>query len=127
MANDDLISEMAALEEAVRLLSLHMPPLSRELYQVRGAYLSSLLANMADGTALKRQEAQETCAAMVAFLAVALPRHHPLLGLQLYTLGDLLAMSLDNGNESIKYHVWARRVLMISHGKQHDLVQRLDS
>lgn len=131
-AADNIAGELSALQKALKTMletSPVPPPLSRDLYQLRAALLSALLValssaspgNEDDGhqTTLALGEASEACNAMVAFLLVALPANHPLLGLQLFTLGDL------TGDRS--FHKWARRVLRISHGSSHDLVRRLDA
>jgi hypothetical protein len=123
MASNNIDKEIATLRHALTLLDTTAPPLSKDLYQVRGALLSALLVLAAreldsDQQEPILQEARDTCLAMVAFLTVALPENHPLLGLQLFTLGDL--------TEDKTVHAWARHVLRTSHGKHHDLVRRLD-
>lgn len=139
MANDDLQAEMKTLQDAIIVLQQQhsISPLSRDLYQVRGAYLSSLLAAVAgaeeqepSANDILRAAAQEQCLAMVAFLSVALPQYHPLLGLQLFTLGDLLSGNDDLISKSItgrSIYKWARVVLRISHSQDHELVRRLDA
>jgi hypothetical protein len=122
MAADEVDAELSTLKVAVKILE-KLPPLSRDLYQARGALLSSLLVHVASCESEQQrehflQEARVQCLAMVAFLTVALPENHPLLGLQLFTLGDL--------KEDASIYKWARDVLRVSHGKSHDLVRRLD-
>lgn len=121
MRNDDYEAERITLERAVNILKQMGRPFSRDLYQARGMYLSSLLiaASAAEEQEYLQQEAGRVCRAMVAFLAIALPPNHPLLGLQLYTLGDL--------TQSDDMHEWALRVLRVSHGSQHDYVRRLEA
>jgi hypothetical protein len=111
LQEDDNDAERSKLLHAVSLLTPQQP-LSLDLYQARGAYLSCLIAqgNFA--------EAATQCRAIVAFLATVLPSNHPLLGLQLFTLGDLTGISI--------YHRWARSVLQISLGQENMLVKRLD-
>lgn len=127
MASNNINQELVTLRQALTGLASTAPPFSRDLYQVRGAFLSALLVAAAATSDLDNdkqqherilQEARETCRAMVAFLVVALPENHPLLGLQLFTLGDL--------TEDQTIHAWARQVLRTSHGTHHDLVRRLD-
>jgi hypothetical protein len=128
-AVNNIAGEVSALQDALKAITCPAPPpLSRDLYQLRGKLLSSLLVLTSDMTgnecdahqaAQALQESADTCRAMVAFLLVTLPPNHPLLGLQLFTLGDL------TGDRS--FHRWARRILRISHGPSHDLVRRLDT
>jgi hypothetical protein len=54
--------------------------------------------------------------------------NHPMTGLHLFTLGDLLAQSRTAGSsdKSREYLSEARRILAITHGKKHRLVKLLD-
>lgn len=117
MRDDDVNGELIALKRAVD--TLQGAPLSRDLYQAHGMYLSALLLHISSqGREDLLPVARLTCKAMVAFLMVALPEKHPLIGLQLFTLGDL--------TQDIEIYMKARTVLILSHGKKHQLVQRLD-
>jgi MYND finger len=114
-------------------------PLSQELYKVRGQLLSALLDldsnKLTSCEENKRynhsKEMYHQCQAMVAFLCIVMPSNHPLLGLQLFTLGDL--MNNNNNDDDDDDHSsrtdiyrWARHVLRISHGPQHNLIHQLD-
>jgi hypothetical protein len=51
------------------------------------------------------------------------PPHHPLLGLQLYTLGDLYARQDNGGARKLARAALERaaRALEVTHGEQHEL------
>lgn len=124
MSAGDTESEIRCAEEAVSLLSSNpaIPPLCVELYSARGALLSSLLF------AGQTDKALDVCQSVVAFLCVALGHvlNHPLLGLQLFTLGDLHAGVGDDVKAKVAYS-WARDVLRVCQGRDSDMVQRLNS
>jgi len=111
MCNDDIEAEQQELARAINIFQKG-PQLSLDLYQARCSYLSALLLSG------KEHEAQHQCLAIVAFLLAILPPNHPLIGLQLYTLGDLSA--------DVSIYRWSRKILRVSHGRQHHLVRRLD-
>jgi len=121
-ANDDVEQEASALGQLVCLLEKACyAPLSMELYQARGDYLSSLLLTG------NLSEARRQCTAIVAVLCLVFPSYHPLIGLQLFTLGDLEGACGDDLQKQQNIYKWARDVLRVSHGTQHDLVQHLDA
>jgi SET domain/MYND finger len=115
-------------------------PLSQELYKVRGQLLSALLDldsnKLTSCEENKRynhsKEMYHQCQAMVAFLCIVMPSNHPLLGLQLFTLGDLMNNNNNDDDDDDDHssrtdiYRWARHVLRISHGPQHNLIHQLD-
>jgi hypothetical protein len=133
-----LADEISSLRTILSFLILdsNQSPLSQQLYQIRGKLVSALLAldassrwsphsldildtlSPCEETKRYSEEICQHCQAMVAFLCIVMPPNHPLLGLQLFTLGDL------TGNRDM--YRWARHILRISHGPQHDLVCQLD-
>lgn len=95
-----------------------------ELYQVRGDYLGSLLV------AGETENAIAECEYIVAFLVSVLCDsdtncpNHPILGLQLFTLGDLYsAVGMDD--KAQRTFEWAGRILEVSHGSDSNMVQLL--
>jgi SET and MYND domain-containing protein len=50
---------------------------------------------------------------------------HPLLGLQLFTLGDILVSRLRRKQEGAPYLQAARNILLVTHGEDASLVRRL--
>jgi len=119
--NNDL--EMQLLQQAVEvfLLGGGFSPFHNELYTARCVYLSSLLVNG------KIDEAIEQCEHIVSSLSVCLGnvKHHPLLGLQLYTLGDLYSGIAACGEKAANAYRWAYEILTVSHGAQDPMVQAL--
>eukprot|EP00980_Cylindrotheca_fusiformis_P000155 scaffold24_cov128-Cylindrotheca_fusiformis.AAC.28 len=143
MAMDDLQGELDSLSNASNLLCQLLARehqrqstsggtqsstdnVNVELYEVRGELLGvQIVASQLD-------QALETCECMVAFLAsifcsarVACP-NHPILGLQLFTLGDLYqakASEQDKGSfldyeaRAQQSFLWARTVLSVSHSE----------
>lgn len=131
MANDDLERELQLLSEAVRLLESsksttastgRLPYFGLDLYQVRCQRLSSWIV------AQQPERAVEDCQQIVAVLCLALSSHtpnHPLLGLQLFTLGDLYEAcgQLQRAAPILR---WAQCILSISQGPTSEMVQLLD-
>jgi len=86
MANDDIEADLSLLSEAIELLlTTTHETFSLDMYQVRCQRLSSWIV------AQQLDEALRDCRHVVAVLGLALSHisSHPLLGLQLFTLGDL--------------------------------------
>jgi len=98
-------------------------------------YLSALLANgrILDGL--------EQCEHIVSFLAVAFSHVgcHPLLGLQLFTLGDLYSgvSTLSDKRSSVEdvechkkkakaVFLWAKKVMFVTHGESDPMVKTLN-
>ena len=125
MAHDDISAELFHLTQAVDLLQGHPPNgeqlFSLELYQVLCQRLSSSLiaAEGLDETVLD-------CRHIVAILCLAFSQtpNHPLLGLQLFTLGDLYQAIQQTDRANIVYQ-WALDTLIISQGPDSDMVQML--
>ena len=122
MANDDVDAELSLLSEAIELLlTTTHAPFSLDLYQVRCQRLSSWIV------AQQTAEALRDCRHVVAVLCLALSHVpcHPLLGLQLFTLGDLYEACglVEQGR---KTHLWARRALSTSLGSDNPMVQMLN-
>lgn len=72
--------------------------------------------------------ALEECSYLVSFLCLVYRRIplHPLLGLQLFTLGDLLHATGDE-EKAMKIYSWSKEILKSTHGAKSDLSIRLDS
>jgi hypothetical protein len=121
MANGNLEGELQSLEEAVRLLSSTDTPLSLELYEARGDLLGTLVV------AGRTAEAARLCEHVVAFLCIALYHvpNHPLLGLQLFTLGDLYEAMREDATAQATFR-WARDILTVSQGTTSEMVQWLN-
>eukprot|EP01034_Spumella_vulgaris_P022297 gene22297-28413_t len=108
------------LESAVTLMQRVCGPFHMELYQMRGMLMTSYL------TAGNITDALIQCKYIVSFLCVALNHlpHHPLLGLQLFTLGDLATHCEDTQLASDAY-LWASEILTVSHGPESEMFRRL--
>jgi hypothetical protein len=130
MINGSLEDELACLQEANKILesavinehNLPLPSVSTiDLYKVRGERLGSLIV------AGKTREAIFECEQIVAFLCLA--SHHllnySLLGLQLFTLGDLYEAS-GAVSKAKSTFCWARKIMTISHGNDSDMVELLN-
>jgi hypothetical protein len=120
MANDHVEGELECLEKAVCILSKDNP-LSLDLYQARGDLLGTLVV------AGMNEQALQQCEHVVAFLCIALQHVpcHPLLGLQLFTLGDLYEAAGMEEKARDTYQ-WAQKTLDISQGTDSDMVQLLN-
>lgn len=118
--NNDLEIQLLQQAVGVFLLSGGFSPFHNELYTARCAYFSALLANG------KIDEGIEQCEHIVSSLSVCLGnvKHHPLLGLQLYTLGDLCSGG-GCGQKAANAYRWAYEIMSVSHGAQDPMVQAL--
>ena len=134
MLTEDLDSEVASLKDVVKIFESSLvtqtastrPLLSLDLYKARCAKFGTLMTLIGESNYSK--EALVECEHIVSFLCLALKHvpNHSLLGLQLFTLGDMY----EANNESDKAHTtyaWARKVLRISQGNTSDMVQMLNS
>ena len=122
MANDDIDVELSLLSEAIDLLlTTTSSPFFLDVYQARCQRLSSWIV------AQQLDEALRDCRHVVAVLCLALSQVpcHPLLGLQLFTLGDLYE-ACGRIEQGRKTHLWARRALSTSLGSDNAMVQMLD-
>ncbi|KAL7539544.1 hypothetical protein ACHAXR_010804 [Thalassiosira sp. AJA248-18] len=142
MLAGDSSGELHNLHEAIKLYTVRgddgkrlFSPFHGQLYSLRCSYLSALLA-IGD-----IHQALEQCEHITSFLAVSFShvQNHPLLGLQLYTLGDLYATvatmevgSLANEKKSLLTeksklaYAWAKRVMVVTHGANDLMVQTLE-
>ena len=140
MIDDDTAGELQNLKDAIEIYSNKrndskwLSPFIFELYSLRCEYLSALLLN---GRIL---DALEQCEHIVSFLAVAFSHVgcHPLLGLQLFTLGDLYSgVSLSAERSSVEdvgcytmkakaSFLWARQVMIVTHGESDPMVKTLN-
>jgi SET and MYND domain-containing protein len=126
LSADDDEGELAALKAALyKHDAAGLPPVGPLAYRISTRLLSALIVLGMHGEAL------EQCKRVVVCLCVALAHveHHPLLGLQLFTLADLFeAQGTSAGTASAtRAYKWARRVLAVTHGTHSALVRRLDS
>ena len=136
MVSGDLDGELASLKEAVQIFESllahasnadtggNLVPLSLELYKARCTRFGSLIVA---GGEIYAKEALIECEHIVSYLCLALKHvpNHSLLGLQLFTLGDVY----DANGERDKAHStysWARRILRISQGNKSDMVMLLN-
>lgn len=107
---------------------------SLELYKARGDYLGTLII------ANKIEDAITECEYVVLYLASMLSNeninchNHPILGLQLFTLGDLYQSMVEKNTTKGNYYnhlarhtfSWARHILLISHGRESQMVHLLN-
>ncbi|KAL3795466.1 hypothetical protein HJC23_000824 [Cyclotella cryptica] len=136
MLEGDSSGELWNLHKAIELFEAfgrEISPFHFQLYSIRCSYLSALLANG------DIPQAAEQCEHIVSFLVVAFShiQNHPLLGLQLYTLGDLYNATADcgetfQGSSSLNLremalltYSWAKDVMLITHGPNNIMVQLL--
>lgn len=129
LLNGSIHDELTALREAVQLLEMAAQesegsPLhvlcSLELYKARGDRLQSLIvAGDTPGATLE-------CEKLVSFLCLALNHlpNHALLGLQLFTLGDLYEAGGSSTEAKLVFR-WAYKVFQVSHGKRDPIANLL--
>ena len=130
MAMDNLEGELQSLRQCVGILSQLLQATRShetclELYQVRGDLLGSLL--LAGETESAIVECEYVVAFLVSILCDQDASHcpnHPILGLQLFTLGDLYS-AVGWEDNAQKIFAWARTILMVSHGNESKMVQLL--
>jgi len=130
MLEGDTSGETSCLQKAIDLfkdLGHGLSPFNFKLYSIRCSYLSALLANG------DIHGAVEQCEHVVSFLAVAFShvQNHPLLGLQLFTLGDLYSAAADMGTTNFREkallsYTWARDIMLITHGSTNSMVRSLE-
>jgi len=92
-----------------------------EIYRVRGMLLTALLIIGDTQTALQH------CLYLVSYqlLTLHLTPSHPLLGLQLFTLGDLYREE-GHMEEAKKTYEWTKEILQVAYGPDSDFVQRIN-
>jgi hypothetical protein len=128
MLCDDVEEELDCLRSALNLwkdkdVDRWWTPFNLPLYSVRSQYFTALLANQ------KIEEAVNQLEFIVSTLTVAFShvQNHPLLGLQLFTLGDLYAYR-GRASERKAYltYVYAKDIMVITHGVDHPMVLQLE-
>lgn len=130
MLRDDVEEELSTLRDAINLwkdkdIDWWWTPFNLPLYSSRSQYFTALLANQ------EITEAVDQLEFIVSTLIVAFShvQHHPLLGLQLFTLGDLYAYmerSRACGRKAYLTYFYAKEVMTITHGVDHPMVLQLD-
>jgi hypothetical protein len=129
LLNASVQDELDALQQAIKVLeqgarSEEPSPLyalcSPELYSARGDRLGSLIV------AGDIEQAISECENIVAFLCLALNHvgNHAILGLQLFTLGDLYEAGGSLAQAKLVFR-WAYKILQISHGTNSEITQLL--
>ena len=142
MSNDDVLMELECLARAQKLLEERSGSnneictmFSIDVYRILGRRLSSLIAarhssSEEESTSMIRKlsnDALDVCCKIVAIQCLALHEvpNHPLLGLQLFTLGDLYEENGYNSKASSIFH-WAYHVLKICQGPSNFMVRMLE-
>ena len=117
--------ELVALRSAMHQHdALGLPPVGPLAYRICTRLLSAYIV------AGQHEDALAFCKRAVVCLCVALAHveHHPMLGLQLFTLADLYeAQGAAAEERATRAYRWARRVLVVTHGKESSMVRRLDT
>ena len=139
MLEDDAFNELRHLKKAVSLFNIKgnksWSPFHLKLYVVRSLYLTSLLSCGGDIA-----DAIEQCEHIVSYLSLVTSHveNHPLLGLQLFTLGDLYLRAIvknetESSISSLHYKLkaratfrWAMKVMAVSHGQDDAFVKNLE-
>lgn len=128
MIRDDVEKELDSLQNTINLwtdkdIDWWWTPFNLPLYSARSQYYTALLANQ------KIAEAVDQLEFIVSTLIVAFShvQHHPLLGLQLFTLGDLYAyLGRVCGRKAYLAYLYAKEVMTITHGVDHPMVLQLN-
>jgi hypothetical protein len=137
MIDDDALNELRHLKKAISLYNVKgntcWSPFHHKLYAVRSLYLTSLL-----GCGGEIEDSIEQCEHIVSYIALVTSHMegHPLLGLQLFTLGDLYVRAIDKfesaGLPTLHYKLkaraafrWAKKVVAVSHGQDDPLFMNL--
>ena len=118
-SQEDPIETVQYLEEAVGILHQVCGPYHIELYKARGLLLSAYLLNG------DYKKSCVECMHLVNFLTVVYVNipNHPLLGLQLYTLADL--MSYEQHPQAIEAYRWAYCILKITSSPNSEMISKL--
>jgi len=115
-----------------RISTSSLSPLCFHKYRQNCRNFESSLADFAEETArdkhdhLSLPEAIRLCKRIISALVVFLShvKFHPLLGLQLFTLGDLLSAAGDK-DEASRYYTWCEAQLQHTHAPLSPLLLRL--
>ncbi|OQR88308.1 hypothetical protein ACHHYP_20314 [Achlya hypogyna] len=107
------------LERALALRQAALPKSDVGILEVH----SQLLTHYIDEGDLEK--ALRTATTMATFYEKLYPQPHALAGLHLYTLGDLGAQLASHRLAAAQHLQQAKRILNITHGTQHRLVQAL--
>ncbi|KAL7467745.1 hypothetical protein ACHAXS_007983 [Conticribra weissflogii] len=136
MLEGNLEGELCNLSQGIDLFTrkgdVWFSPFHVQLYSLRGKYCAALLTNGLVNDAIAE------CEHIVSFLAVAFShiKHHPLLGLQLFTLGDLYSEASFNqdsdelmnlfGTKAELAYIWAKEIIMVTHDHSDPMVKALE-
>eukprot|EP01041_Mallomonas_annulata_P008035 gene8035-16466_t len=117
-----LHQELELLQSVYTSLRTLCGPFHTEVYKVRAALMTAYLENGETALAI------DHCVYLVCFQCIALHGipYHPLLALQLYTLGDLLAGE-NQTHTAKKIYQWTREILLVAYGENSDFVKRLNT
>lgn len=118
----DASQRVSALQKLLKVQREVLHPHNISLLQTLSALFSAEMERESTRDALRYGEL------ILEFYKRTYPINHPMTGLHLFTLGDLLAQSRAAGSseKSREYLAEARRILAITHGKHHHLVTLLD-
>lgn len=120
---DDIAAERRSLESAVEVYRRYLHPLNVAGLSARTSLLHAMLL---EGD---MRAAVRVCEEIVHAYAVIYPPNHPMLGLQLWTLGDLYrGMSSAEGGGAVKCAEVMQRAqqsLTVSYGAEHEFVKGL--
>ena len=127
MLRDDVKGELNNLQRAVNLwddtnIDCWWTPFNLQLYSVRSQYFTALLSNQ------KIEEAVDQLEFVISTMMVAFSHvlNHPLLGLQLFTLGDLYAYrGREWERKAYLTYIYAKDIMVITHGVDHPMVLQL--
>lgn len=113
---------ISALKNLLEIQRGALHPHNISLLQSLSALFSAEMERTSASTALEYGEL------VLEFYRRVYPTNHPMVGLHLFTLGDLLSQTQSPGasKTSREYFKEARRVLTITHGGRHHLVNLLD-
>ena len=141
--NDDVLMELECLASAQKLLERRngnsngcFTQFTIDVYHILGQRLSSLIAARHSSSEEERtsilltqlsKDSLDVCCKIVAIQCLALHKvpNHPLLGLQLFTLGDLYEEN-GYGNKAMTIYKWAYDVLRVCQGPSNFMVLMLE-
>lgn len=125
-----LLLRSAASEDPIKTLQLSLEAMQTELHEenisILQAYSGLFSAEMERGSIAEALPFGEK---MLAFYRRMYPANHPLVGLHLFTLGDLHLQQLEtqgSNQQAKKYLSEAKQILQITHGRNHHFVELLN-